>query len=116
MQYYTDEARAKVEEGKARWTPELQAKAEKDWSDLYNDVRQVLTEDAASERAQALLNRRDDLIRQFTQGDPQVTEGLNRLYADRANWPPEFQQKMSPWSDPDVQAFFAKAEAARRRA
>ena len=115
MKYYEGAAHEKVEAGKARWNPELQRKAEQDWSDLYRDVRAALNEDPAGDVAQTLLKRRDDLVGQFTMGDRDVTAGLNRMYEDQANWPANFKEQMKPYVDPDVHAFFERAEAARSR-
>lgn len=112
--YYDGEALERVETGKAR-SPELQAKAEQDWSDLYRDVRDAIDADPAGERAQALLDRRNALVAQFTGGHAGVEAGLRRMHQDRANWPADVQQKMSPFSDPAVGAFFERAEAARRQ-
>lgn len=114
LQYYTEAAREKLEANRARWTPELQVQAEKDWSDLLRDARLAADQDPAGPVVQALLDRRNALIQQFTAGDPEVTAGLNRFYADSANWPAEFQQQMQPFSDPVARSVFERAEAARR--
>lgn len=49
--YYDDAARAKVEERKALWSPELQARVSKEWEDLFRDVEAALGEDPAGESA-----------------------------------------------------------------
>ena len=36
--YYSDEARAKVDERRPLWSPELQAKVSRQWSDLIADI------------------------------------------------------------------------------
>ena len=43
--YYSDEAKARVEERKALWSPELQARVTRDWNDLFRDVEAALGED-----------------------------------------------------------------------
>ena len=45
--YYSQDAQAKLAEKRAQWTPELQEKASKDWSDLFRDVEAALDEDPA---------------------------------------------------------------------
>ena len=99
--YYTDEQLADLA---SRWSPELQARAERDWAELIADVKDAIGEDPAGERAQALAARWADLINQFTGGDPGIRENLQRVYAEGS-----FEK---PYPD-DVGAFIAKAMAAR---
>ena len=113
MQYYSEAARKKIEERAKDWTPEKQAKAQADWAALFKDVEAAMAEgvDPASPRAQQLATRWDDLIRGFTGGDPEVTAGLKRLYADQANWPTTFEQ---PFRN-DHAAFVNQARAHRQK-
>src|SRR5579883_691231 len=94
--YYTPEAREKIEAGAGEWTPEKQERATKAWSDLFRDVEAALGEDPAGEKAQALAARWKKLVSEFTQGDPQVSAGLRKLYADQQNWPAEAKAQMGP--------------------
>ena len=109
--YYSEEARAKIEERKKLWSPELQDKVSKDWADLIRDVEAALGEDPASAKVQALARRWQKLVEGFTGGDPQIQAGLNAMYSDRANWPAHFPK---PFSE-EVQAFMVKAMKVRRR-
>lgn len=113
MQYYSEAARKKIEERAKDWTPEKQAKAQADWAALFKDVEAAMAEgvDPASERAQQLATRWDDLIRGFTGGDPEVTAGLKRLYSDQANWPTTFEQ---PFRN-DHAAFVNQARTHRQK-
>ncbi|HVA28303.1 MAG TPA: MerR family transcriptional regulator, partial [Candidatus Baltobacteraceae bacterium] len=70
------------------------------WTEKY-----YAPEDPAGARAQALAKRWCELVRQFTQGDPGITKGLNRLYSDQTHWPKDFKR---PWSDA-AEAFLEKA-------
>lgn len=105
--YYSDEAKAKVEERKSLWSPELQARVSKDWNDLFRDVEAALGEDPVGPKAQALATRWRNLVNEFTGGDPEIQKGLNRMYADQLNWPEpqrsQFQIK------PEIQEFITKA-------
>ena len=114
MKYYSDEAKAKIAARGAEWTPELQAECERDWADLIRDVEASLNEDPAGEKAQALAARWTRLVEGFTGGDPQVTQGLASLYADRANWPEQGRQQMAPFMKPGVWDFIRKAMEARK--
>lgn len=106
--YYSPEAQAAIQEGQAQWTPELQAKAEQDWTALFQDVEAVLDLDPFSERAQELGRRWQALVSGFTRGNPQVAQGLNRMYADRPNWPKAAQQQMARYSNPRVWEFMGR--------
>jgi DNA-binding transcriptional MerR regulator len=107
-QYYSPEARAKIVERQAQWTPELQAKAQQEWTDLFRDVDAALEEDPAGERAQALGARWKKLVGGFTGGDPEIARGLNKLYADRPNWPAQMQEYMKPFSNPRVWEYMGR--------
>jgi hypothetical protein len=43
-----------------------------------------------------LATRRQELLALFTGGDPGMEQNLQRLYADKANWPARFKK---PYSD-----------------
>lgn len=107
--YYTDEARRKLAE---RATPEVLEQGQRDWAALIREVEAAVSagEDPASEHAQALAARWSKLIEAFTGGDPEISEGLKKLYSDKANWPSTFQK---PYSD-EVGAFICNAVAARK--
>jgi MerR family transcriptional regulator, thiopeptide resistance regulator len=100
--YYSQEARAKIQERQKEWTPELQAQTTKAWLELFRDVEAALEMDPASEHAQALGARWKQLVGGFTGGDPEIGKGLNKMYADRPNWPADMKEKMAPFSNPKV--------------
>jgi DNA-binding transcriptional MerR regulator len=107
--YYSEEAQAKIA-GRARtWTPELQARVEQDWKTLIADVEAAIASglDPASTEAQALAQRWSELVRGFTGGDPEIQQGLGKLYADQGNWPQNFTK---PFSD-EVWNYIRKAMA-----
>jgi hypothetical protein len=91
----------------------LQARIEKDWLDLFADVEANLDKDPAGPEAQALADRWMGLVGQFTGGDPQITEGLTKVYADRENWPGDFKQQMQPFGNPKVWEYMDRVKAAR---
>ena len=104
--YYSDEAKAKVDERQKQWSPELQEKVTKDWNDLYRDIEASLKEDPASAKAQALAARWKKLLEGFTGGDPEVQKGLNKMWADQGNWPSNMKQYQV---QPEIQDFIVKA-------
>lgn len=112
--YSSQEAWQKIEKGRERWSPELQERVSRQWSELFRDVEAALDQDPASPRAQALADRWTALVEEFTQGDPEVTQSVSNLYQDRANWPPHFQQQMQPYSNASVWNFMQRALALRK--
>ena len=110
--YYSDDAKAKVEERKALWNPELQAQVTNQWNGLVADVTAALGEDPAGAKAQGLAARWRTLVEGFTGGDPEVQKGLNKMWADKANWPAQEQQRFH--IDPRVQEFIVKAMKASK--
>ncbi len=105
--YYSEDAKAKVEERKPLWNPELQAQVTQQWTQLVADVMDALGENPAGPKAQALAVRWRTLVEGFTGGDPAVQQGLNRMWADKENWPAQEQQRFH--IDPRVQEFIVKA-------
>jgi len=105
--YYSPEAQAKVEERKKLWSPELQEQVSKEWAQLIADVEASLSEDPAGRKAQALAARWRQLLEGFTGGDPEVQKGLNKMWADQANWPAARRNAFK--INPAVQAFITKA-------
>jgi DNA-binding transcriptional MerR regulator len=93
--YYTEEQLADL--GK-RWSPEVQAESERGWAALARDTEEAIArgEDPSGAAGQELAAQRRELLRQFTGGDPEMEKNLQKLYADRSNWPENFKK---PFSD-----------------
>ena len=104
--YYTEEQLADL---RKRWSPEVQAKSERGWADLIRDTEAAIArgDDPNSESGHQLALRRQELLSQFTGGDPGIEENLRKLYADQANWPDSFKK---PVSDA-VDSFLCQAAA-----
>jgi DNA-binding transcriptional MerR regulator len=110
--YYSQETLAKLKQ--REWTPEMQAETTKKWAGLFAEVEASLDEDPASPKAQALAARWLALIQTFTQGDPEVTKGLNNVWKDPSGLPANTQAQMKPFSNPKVHDFIQKAVAVRK--
>lgn len=106
--YYSPDAQAAIKERQQQFSAEDMAKGQKEWLDLFREVEAALDEDPAGEKAQALGRRWKALVGAFTGGNPEVAQGLNRLYADRPNWPAAAQQQMAYFSNPRVWEFMSK--------
>lgn len=106
--YHTEESRAKVEARKHLWSPELQERVSRQWSELIADVEAALGEDPSSPKAQTLAARWKELVEGFTGGDAEIGASLGRMWQDRANWPADMNTK-APRIKPEVWAFISKA-------
>jgi len=100
--YHSDEGWAKVQERRPQWSPELQERVSREWTELFRDVEAALGEDPAGPKAQALAVRWKKLIEEFTGGDREITAGVKNAWADQPNWPAQFQQQAAPFSNPKV--------------
>jgi DNA-binding transcriptional MerR regulator len=107
--YYSEEAQAKLAEKRKEWNPEMQAEVSRAWSELFRDVEAALDEDPASEKAQALAARWRKLVESFTGGDPEVSRGVGKAWADRSNWPGTVKEQSAPFVNPKVWEFIKKA-------
>lgn len=107
--YYSPEAQAKVEERKTLWSPELQERVSRDWAQLFADIEAAIGagEEPSGAKARALAERWRSLLAEFTGGDPEIQKGLNKMWADQANWPD--QSLRSYKVKPEVQDFIMKA-------
>jgi DNA-binding transcriptional MerR regulator len=87
--YYSEGAQAKVEARRALWSPELQERVSRQWTELIADVKAAVArgQDPKSADSQALAGRWQELLAGFTGGDPEIQQGLNTMWADKANWP-----------------------------
>jgi DNA-binding transcriptional MerR regulator len=111
--YYSAEARAKIDERKKLWNPDLQAQVTTDWNTLLADVKAAVDagEPVSGPRAQALAARWRTLVESFTGGDPEVQKGLNRMWTDQQHWPADLRGQYT--IDPRIQDFIAKAMTER---
>ena len=109
--YYTEDQLANLRQ---RWTPEVQAESQRGWDALASDTEKAIASgvDPASETGLQLAERRQQLLALFTGGDPGIAQNLQKLYADRANWPASFKK---PYSDA-VDNFLCQAAEALAKA
>jgi len=98
-QYYSESAQAKIKERRKLWNPELQERVSQQWLALIDDVQKALdsNEDPAGPRGQELGRRWKELVEGFTGGDAEVTQGLSKMWADKANWPANVKREVQPF-------------------
>ncbi len=107
--YYSPEDLEKLAHAREKLGTEGMEAAQRAWTTLIAEVEEAAkTEDPSSPRARELAKRWNDLIQQFTQGDPGIANGLRKLYSDQSNWPQHFKK---PYSDAAAE-FICKASAA----
>jgi DNA-binding transcriptional MerR regulator len=87
--YYSESAKTKIDARRVLWTPELQERTTRDWTQLIADIKNAAArgEDPKSDAGQLLASRWRELLAGFTGGDPDIQEGLNRMWSDKENWP-----------------------------
>ena len=112
--YFSAEARAKVAARRSQLTPEQLEKANTAWAEFHAEVQASLHEDPAGPKAQALVARAEQLIEEFTGGDPDIMQGLVAMMADRANWPKDV--KTDSQITPEGEDFLKKAKEAAKLA
>src|SRR5438132_793710 len=105
--YYSEEAQHEIEKRAATIPREVIEQSQRDWAALIKEVEAAVAakEDPASDRAQAMAARWSELIKGFTGGNAEIQKGLNKMYADRNNWPASMPK---PFGD-QVQAFIVEA-------
>jgi DNA-binding transcriptional MerR regulator len=93
--YYTEDQLANLRQ---RWTPEVQAESQRGWDALAKDTEEAIARgvDPTGEVGLQLAERRKKLLAMFSGGDPGLEQNLQKLYADKANWPASFKK---PYSD-----------------
>jgi DNA-binding transcriptional MerR regulator len=106
-QYYSDEAQQEIEHRAATIPQEVIEQAQRDWATLISEVDAAIKagEDPSSGKSQALAARWSKLIEGFTGGSAEIQRGLNKMYADRDNWPASMPK---PFGE-DVQQFMVEA-------
>jgi len=111
--YYSDEDKAKLAERAKDWTIEDQKKAQQAWDQLFADTRANMDKDLSDPRVQELVDRYEELIGSFTQGDPGIRSGLNQAYANIHEAPPEIRQWANSFKD--VSEFLNRAKDWRQK-
>jgi len=108
--YYTEEHRQKLAERRKSFTEEDQRAAEQKWREVLAELRRLVSAGAwpGSPEAKALAQQWQDLIRQFTQGDEGIGEGLGNMYNDFSQIPKVVAPQAFPYSEEEA-TFLQKA-------
>ena len=95
--YYSEAAREKIDEHRRSVPAEVVERGQRDWTALIAEVEAAVAHDIEPSGADArvLAQRWRGLVAQFTQGDAEISRGLNRMWSDATHWPKDFKR---PWS------------------
>jgi DNA-binding transcriptional MerR regulator len=98
QEYYSEAAREKIDEHQLNTSRETIERGQQDWTVLIAEVEAAVAngDDPNGAQARALARRWRGLVAQFTQGDAEISRGLNRMWSDATHWPKDFTR---PWSD-----------------
>lgn len=106
--YYTPEQMEYLEKRRETVGEERIAEVQQEWQQLYADARAEMEKgtDPADEAVQRLVRKSQELIAEFTGGDPGIHASLSRMYAQEP-------QAREQWGPPaEVQEYLRKATAA----
>ncbi|SRR5579884_1242502 len=114
-QSYSSAARQKIAQ-RREWTEEDQRRADQQWGAVQAEVRRLTAEgaDPASSEAQKVIEQEQALIAEFTQGDPEINEGLKQWWKNFYALPDE-QKPMAPFYTEEERAFLDKAREVYRQ-
>lgn len=110
-EFYSDEARAALAEKRRTISPEEVTRVQREWAELLPEVEAAAKKgvDPTSEQAKQLAARWRTLVEAFTGGNKAIQEGLNRMHANKANFPVSMPR---PYSDAAAD-FIQRAMTAR---
>lgn len=114
-QFYSEAGKAKVAKRRELWSPELQERVSRQWTELFGDIEASLDEDPAGEKARTLAVRWQALVEEFTAGDPDITGGVGNVWANHHQWPDSLKQQARPYTNPKVWEFMDQVRACGRK-
>ena len=99
--YFSDEQIKGFAERSKHIPPEALQRSHQQWRSIVLRVRENQHLPAHHPTLQAIAKEADDLIQQFTQGDAQITQSLNKMYSEPENIPSTYKV-----FDDDVMPFY----------
>ncbi len=107
---YSEEDKKKLAERGKNWTEEDQRVISQKWNLLFAELKRLVAtgQDPTSPEAQALAKEWQDLVHQFTQGDPGISAGLNKWYEGFGEIPAEQRPFSFPYGQ-EENTFIQKA-------
>jgi DNA-binding transcriptional MerR regulator len=107
--YYSPEQRAQLDERAKQLGPDGMQRAQEEWAELLAaaDAERRAGTDPSDERVQRIARRWQELIDEFTGGDPGIRESLERMYREQGT-----QNASRGMVDPELMAYVARAREA----
>jgi DNA-binding transcriptional MerR regulator len=101
QKYYSEEQRRQLAEWGSNFTEADQQTATRQWSEWQAQLSHLVatTADPASPEAQELVRQQQDLLQQFTHGDPAIAQSLKNMYADLKQMPAAERPYAMPYSE-----------------
>ncbi len=110
---YSPKAAESLRERRAALTPEQKAETGARWQSLFADVQSALDCQVPPDSAEgrALVARWMRLADEFTNGDPEISEGYRRMVQDESHWPNDERaaRLRAGIPKPEYRAFFNQA-------
>ena len=111
--YYSPKAVEALRERRAALTPERQTEIGARWHSLFADVQSALDRHVPPDSAEGrtLVARWMRLADEFTNGDPEIGKGYQRMIEDKSHWPDDESAARirASMPKPECQAFFNQA-------
>jgi MerR family transcriptional regulator, thiopeptide resistance regulator len=114
-QSYSPAAKEKMAQ-RSEWTEEDQRRADQQWGAVQVAVKRLTAEgaDPASAEAQAVIEQEQGLVAGFTQGDPEIRDGLKQWWKNFGALSDE-QKPFAAFYTQEEQAFLDKARQVYRQ-
>jgi DNA-binding transcriptional MerR regulator len=110
VNYFSDEAWAKLVELGKQSTPESRQRSSQARTEFFHDLEAALREDPSGKKAQILAARWSALSESDSGGDADIRAGWEKCWADHKNWPESLKRKMASHVNMDVERFDKVAE------
>jgi DNA-binding transcriptional MerR regulator len=111
--YYSPKAAEALRERRAALTPAQGAELGTRWKALYADIQNALDREVPPDSAEgrALVARWMRLGDEFSLGDPEIGEGIRRMYDDESHWPDDEKaaKLRANRPKPEYRSFFNQA-------
>lgn len=107
-EYYTEDQLKELKERAEQFGPDYIEKVQQEWPDLMNRIDTAMRQgvDPQSPEVRKMAARYNELIQQFTGGNPAITQSLKNVYKDMGN---EVAQKYNFAMSPELMDYIKRA-------
>ena len=113
---YSDDVRGRLA-SRGPWTEADQKRVDAQYAALGAELKRLVAEgaDPGSDAAQAAAKQQVDLLHQFTQGDPEIEEGLQTWWSKFNELPDDQKPPALPWGKAEAELLGEAIEIYRKR-